>query len=55
MLYFRLLILTFYPLCYRKMLTTNDAMDVKILTAENHNVVEEPIAEFCAFTLFGST
>lgn len=46
MLYFRLLILTFILCYYRKMLTTNDAMDVKILTAENHNVVEEPIEEF---------
>ena len=42
-------------ICYRKILTINDAIEINVPTAENHNVVEEPMAEFCAFTLLGST
>ena len=30
-------------------------MDVKILTPESQSDVDEPMAEFCAFTLLGST
>ena len=35
--------------------TTKEAIDVKMLNPDITNVVEEPIAEFCAFTLLGST
>ena len=37
------------------MLTSNEATDVMMLTNENHNVVDCPIAEFFAFVLLGST
>ena len=32
--------------CYRKILTINDAIEINVPTAENHNVVDEPIDEF---------
>ena len=36
-------------------LTTNEATEVTTLSTENQMVTLEPIAEFCACTLFGST
>ena len=33
-------------ICYRKILTINDAIEINVPTAENHNVVDEPMAEF---------
>ena len=29
-------------ICYRKILTINDAIEINVPTAENHNVVDEP-------------
>lgn len=40
---------------YLKILTNNDATEVTIPMNENHIVVDEPIAEFFALTLLGST
>ena len=42
--------------CYfLKTLTSSEAMDVTIPMKENQMVVELPIPEFLAFTVFGST
>ena len=40
---------------YLKILTNNDATEVTIPMNENQIVVDEPIAEFFALTLLGST
>ena len=42
-------------LYYLKILTNNDATEVTIPMNENQMVVDEPMAEFFAFTLLGST
>ncbi len=41
-----ILILSSSMICYRKILTINDAIEINVPTAENHNVVDEPMAEF---------